>query len=299
MLKSEAALIFQWIYPGNSNEAEQINKIGHAARPEVSRAVSEIQQSKTRLKTTQMRLLAAKKAKEAVSLAEIKTLSRKESSTCAKGTRGGYFIPRLQCVNVQGSQLSNKKLVDAMLKAKLLKMEILKKVEEEIKTSIMDVRLGLLFLLVLSVSWASKARQLEVVEVLISDESGSVVQIKPGVDEEVIEKVARNDNVCPLCEEFTTEAIEYLSQNKTQAEIVEMLHKSCYRIPSFTKQLEIIQLLLKGCNSMQNHVQKCKQIVFEYGPLILANAEHFLETTDVCTRLHACDGGKQASVADS
>ncbi|MBA0827525.1 hypothetical protein Goarm_012302 [Gossypium armourianum] len=63
--------------------------------------------------------------------------------------------------------------------------------------------------------------------------------------------------------------------------------------------MEILELLLKGCNSVQNYVQKCKRLVFEYGPLILANAEHFLETTDVCTILHACDGGKQESVADS
>ncbi|KAE8702911.1 hypothetical protein F3Y22_tig00110478pilonHSYRG00014 [Hibiscus syriacus] len=227
----------------------------------------------------------------------------------------------------------------------------------------MDARFGLLLLFVLGASWACNARHLEVVEVVISD--ASVVQINQGPDNEVIEKVAQNDNVCTLCEQFTVEAVEYLSQNKTQTEIVEMLHTSCSRIPTFKQQcitlmdyysslffleissiqpqdfctkfnlchkvalissrihedscgmchhavsevlnklqdpetkLDIIQLLLKGCNSMQNYVQKCKQIVFEYGPLILANAEHFLKTNDVCTIVHACDGGKQALVADS
>lgn len=29
-------------------------------------------------------------------------------------------------------------------------------------------------------------------------------------------------------------------------------------------------------------------MVFEYGPLVLANAEKFLETTDICTTLRAC-----------
>ncbi|KAK8631309.1 hypothetical protein V6N13_080063 [Hibiscus sabdariffa] len=228
---------------------------------------------------------------------------------------------------------------------------------------IMDARFGLLLLFVLGASWACNARQLEVVEVVISD--ASVVQINQGPDEEVIGKVARKDNVCTMCEEFTSEVIEYLSQNKSQTEIVEMLHKSCSHVPSFKKQcitlvdyysslffleissiqpqefctkfnlcqkvalissrfredrcgmchhavsevlnklqdpetkLDIIQLLLKGCNSVQNYEQKCKRMVFEYGPLILANAEHFLETTDVCTIVHACDGGKQALVADS
>jgi saposin len=40
-------------------------------------------------------------------------------------------------------------------------------------------------------------------------------------------------------------------------------------------------------------------MVFEYGPVILANAEQFLETTDLCTVLHACkepeDSMEQAS----
>ncbi|XVF65921.1 hypothetical protein PTKIN_Ptkin09bG0289800 [Pterospermum kingtungense] len=229
----------------------------------------------------------------------------------------------------------------------------------------MDVRFGLLFLFVLGASWACDARQLEVVvvEVVISD--ASVVEINKGQDGEVGEKVAQRDNVCTLCEEFATEAIDYLSQNKTQSEIVEMLHHSCSRIGSFKQQcitlvdyyvplffnelstiqpedfcqkvnlcqkvafissqiredscgmchnavsealiklkdpdtqMDILELLLKGCNSVQNYVKKCKRIVFEYGPLILTNAEHFLETTDVCTMLHACNDSDQASVANS
>lgn len=30
-------------------------------------------------------------------------------------------------------------------------------------------------------------------------------------------------------------------------------------------------------------------MVFEYGPLALANAEQFLESKDLCATLHACD----------
>ena len=30
-------------------------------------------------------------------------------------------------------------------------------------------------------------------------------------------------------------------------------------------------------------------MVFEYGPVIMTNAEQFLETTDLCTMLHACE----------
>lgn len=34
-------------------------------------------------------------------------------------------------------------------------------------------------------------------------------------------------------------------------------------------------------------------MVFEYGPVVFDNAEEFLETTDICILLHACDN-KQA-----
>ncbi|KAK8619378.1 hypothetical protein V6N13_133340 [Hibiscus sabdariffa] len=227
----------------------------------------------------------------------------------------------------------------------------------------MGVRFGILFLFVLGTSWACDARQLEATPLVASD--ASVVQINQGQDEEIVLNIVRNDNVCTLCEEYATEAIEFLSRNKTQTEIVELLHKSCSRMPSFEQQcitlvdyyvplffveissvrpgdvcqkvnlcqkvalissqiredscgvchravsevitklkdpdtqLEIIEILLKACNSVQNYVKKCKKIVFEYGPLILVNAEHFLESTDICTILHACNGPKQAFVADS
>lgn len=63
------------------------------------------------------------------------------------------------------------------------------------------------------------------------------MQINQGQDEEVVEKVARNDNVCTLCEEFATDAINFLLQNQTQTEIIDILHKSCSRIPSFQQQV--------------------------------------------------------------
>lgn len=34
---------------------------------------------------------------------------------------------------------------------------------------------------------------------------------------------------------------------------------------------------------------QCKRLVFEYAPVILVNAEQFLEKNDVCTMLHVCD----------
>jgi len=206
----------------------------------------------------------------------------------------------------------------------------------------MNTRVGLLFVLLLGASWASDARQLE--SVRISKIS-----------------VSTNDNLCTLCEEFASEAVDYLAENKTQTEIIELLHVACssvgvfkpecitlvnYYAPLFflevsnvqpdvfcrkvdlckqvamissqlhedscglchhavsevliklkdpDTQLEIIELLLKACNSMENYVKKCKKMVFEYGPLILANAEKFLESTDICVTLHACNSSIETS----
>ncbi|GFY81676.1 saposin B domain-containing protein [Actinidia rufa] len=53
-------------------------------------------------------------------------------------------------------------------------------------------------------------------------------------------------------------------------------------------QLDILQALLKACDTVENFVKKCKILVLEYGPLILNNAEQFLESTDICTAIHAC-----------
>ncbi|KAJ4837825.1 hypothetical protein Tsubulata_029354 [Turnera subulata] len=136
-----------------SSEAEQFKIMGEAARSEVLRAMSEIEQTKSRIKTAEIRLIAAKKMKqaaraaEAVALAEIKALSSHENSA-------GHSLQKpegvtltfeeyssLTCKAREAEEHSNAKVVQAMLhvdEANVSKMEILKKVEEateEIKTS--------------------------------------------------------------------------------------------------------------------------------------------------------------------
>ncbi|KAG6643536.1 hypothetical protein CIPAW_09G218500 [Carya illinoinensis] len=200
----------------------------------------------------------------------------------------------------------------------------------------MEVRVGLLLLVVLGASWACDARQLVSTEL----HRGNGIEI------------SGNDKVCTLCEEFASEALDYFAENKTQTEILAILHLACSQVGSFKReciilvdyhaplfflevsslkpeefcrkvnlcqqiamvssqfhedscglshravseievklkdpdtQLEIVELLLEACNSMENYAKK---MVFEYGPLILANAEKILETTDICTTLHACN----------
>ncbi|KAB8080097.1 hypothetical protein EE612_000418 [Oryza sativa] len=60
-------------------------------------------------------------------------------------------------------------------------------------------------------------------------------------------------------------------------------------------QLEIVEIFLKACSKADNYVQQCKKMVLEYTPLILVKSQKFLETTDVCSTIHACKTGTQAS----
>lgn len=50
-------------------------------------------------------------------------------------------------------------------------------------------------------------------------------------------EVRKNPNLCTLCEEFALDALNYISENRTQTEIINTLHKSCSKIPSFKQQV--------------------------------------------------------------
>ncbi|KEH29214.1 prosaposin [Medicago truncatula] len=193
----------------------------------------------------------------------------------------------------------------------------------------MEGKIGFLFLILLGAVWACDAREFANPE------------------------LNRKPDACSICEEYTTEILDYLKDNKTQAKIIDDLHNTCHQLPAFSEQcfelvdhhvqlffskiarmmpaelcekyhlcesatissqvhgnscgfckdtvaellvelndpetkLEIIQKLLKACNNMEKYKKECKRMVFEYGPLILVNAEKYLKKADICTTLHAC-----------
>uniref|UniRef100_A0A1D1XM46 Pulmonary surfactant-associated protein B n=1 Tax=Anthurium amnicola TaxID=1678845 RepID=A0A1D1XM46_9ARAE len=215
----------------------------------------------------------------------------------------------------------------------------------------MGVRLTFLFLLFVSIDWIyADARTREISDL-------TVVQVVPGSGSKVHAENVKNEKLCTLCEQFTTQAVEYLNNNKTHTEIVENLHHACFQLHSLKEQcillvdyyaplffvevglirpevfckkvnlcqempffhllkredscsichrtvidvltklrdpdtqLEIIQTLVKACNKVEHFAQECKRLVFEYGPVILINAEKFLETTDICVVIRACKAG--------
>ncbi|KAL1549075.1 WEB family protein-like protein [Salvia divinorum] len=136
-----------------SSETEQFKKVGEAARTQVQRALSEIEQTKARIRTAEVRLIAAKKMKqaarasEAVAFAEMKALSCSGSSATPHRNLGSdvtltfeeysSLISKAQ----EADSASKVRVTGTMLiveEADASKTEILKKVEEateEVKTS--------------------------------------------------------------------------------------------------------------------------------------------------------------------
>jgi saposin len=56
---------------------------------------------------------------------------------------------------------------------------------------------------------------------------------------QTMKKVPRNDKVCTLCEEFANQALDYIAENKTQTEIIDILRLACTRAGSFKGEVLI------------------------------------------------------------
>lgn len=129
-----------------SSEAEQFKIVAEAAKLEVQRAISEIEQTKTKIRTAEIGLVAARKMKEAarateaVALAELKAFSKTESSMgeVTLTSEDYSFLTSQAC---EAEEKSKKRALGAMLQvdaANISKKEILKRVEEateEVKIS--------------------------------------------------------------------------------------------------------------------------------------------------------------------
>lgn len=56
---------------------------------------------------------------------------------------------------------------------------------------------------------------------------------------EVNLKDFRNEKLCLFCEEYAEMALDYLADNKTQTEIIEVLHISCYQFGALKKEVHL------------------------------------------------------------
>ncbi|TKY65710.1 WEB family protein [Spatholobus suberectus] len=113
--------------------------MGESAKSEVLRTLSEIEQTKTMIRTAEIRLVAARKMKEAAraaeasALAEINALSNHESSPENQVTLSFEEYTALMCKARDAEEQSKKRVASAMLEvdeANLSNMDILKRVEE-------------------------------------------------------------------------------------------------------------------------------------------------------------------------
>ncbi|QHO08140.1 WEB family protein [Arachis hypogaea] len=134
-----------------SSETEHFKKIGEAAKSEVSRTMSEIEQTRSMITTAEIRLVAARKMKEAAraaeaaAIAEINALSNHEIENSPEKHDGVTLsfeeYTSLACKAQDAEEQYKKKVFSAMLEvdeANLEKEKILKKAEEaleELKSS--------------------------------------------------------------------------------------------------------------------------------------------------------------------
>ncbi|XP_027350741.1 proactivator polypeptide-like 1 [Abrus precatorius] len=101
--------------------------------------------------------------------------------------------------------------------------------------------------------------------------------------------IIKPDEFCrkiSLCQQIADMAL--LVQENSCAFCKDTISALLAKLKDPDTELEIVEKLLQVCNTVEKYANKCKRIVFEYGPMIFENAEKFLETTDICTVLHAC-----------
>ncbi|URD81269.1 Saposin-like type B, region 1 family protein [Musa troglodytarum] len=83
-----------------------------------------------------------------------------------------------------------------------------------------------------------------------------------------------------LCEEM--DSINLRTSDDSCSLCHDVVAKVFIKLKDPDTQFEVIKMLLKECNEVENYVKECKKLVLQYGPLILINGEKFLENTDVC-----------------
>ncbi|KAK9156248.1 hypothetical protein Sjap_003728 [Stephania japonica] len=54
-------------------------------------------------------------------------------------------------------------------------------------------------------------------------------------------------------------------------------------------KIKVIKALLDACKNTGNHVNQCKRMVIEYGPMIMSKFERYLVNNDPCYSVHVCE----------
>ncbi|KAJ4779993.1 Surfactant protein B containing protein [Rhynchospora pubera] len=107
----------------------------------------------------------------------------------------------------------------------------------------MGSKQGLLFLLLVFCWTIANARTFVSTDIIVTE----YVVVAPKL---------KNNEVCTVCENFTTQAIEYMAENKTQEEIIKTLHHACSQIKAFEE--ECISLVNYYASLFFNEISKIK-----------------------------------------
>ncbi|CAD5176774.1 unnamed protein product [Musa acuminata subsp. malaccensis] len=92
---------------------------------------------------------------------------------------------------------------------------------------------GSFLLLLLIISWAgADARSLVNFDIMVTE----IGLETPQNQSKISKAVDGNDKLCTLCESFVAQATQYVGENKTQTEIIEMLHQACSNVDPFEEQ---------------------------------------------------------------
>ncbi|KAJ8752138.1 hypothetical protein K2173_001813 [Erythroxylum novogranatense] len=85
---------------------------------------------------------------------------------------------------------------------------------------------GILFIVLLGAGWGCTA--IFVVYQISTERS---------VNHGTAGEVTKNNQVCTLCEEFATQAVDYLADNKTENEVLKILRATCSWVPTFKEKV--------------------------------------------------------------
>ncbi|KAJ9545051.1 hypothetical protein OSB04_024758 [Centaurea solstitialis] len=131
----------------------------------------------------------------------------------------------------------------------------------------MGGRIALIFVFLLAAGLACDAGELT--NALRNKLSAvSVLRLQAEKRSGVSGNVVKNDNLCTLCETYAGEALFYLQQNKTQTEILSILHQSCSKLQSLQRQ--------------------CITLVDYYAPLFFLEVSS-VKPSDFCGKVNLCN----------
>ncbi|RWR74739.1 prosaposin-like protein [Cinnamomum micranthum f. kanehirae] len=114
-------------------------------------------------------------------------------------------------------------------------------------------------------------------------------------DPKLLEKASMTAS--ELCHILPSDLQQKKSDNRSCTACHNALNELLDDLENPKTKIKVLKVLLKACEEVENHVKECKKLVFEYGPLILANVEKIIAKNDLCSIMHVCNSRHQTGKA--